>query len=72
MEPINGDNGFHFNTRRLHVDEDKADAFLLLAAIVSAHEAENPVCLMGIGCPDLLTIDDVVITVAHGFGFERG
>ena len=38
---------------------------------VGAHQAEDPVGLVGVGGPDLLAVQDEVVAVAHGAGLER-
>ena len=45
---------------------------MFLARIICAHQAENPVGLVGIRCPDFLTIDDKMIAHIFAFRCERG
>src|SRR4030095_13852276 len=47
-------------------------AFLLLRVRIGAHQAEHPVGLVGVGRPDLLAVDDVVIAVEHRARLEAG
>ena len=39
---------------------------------IGAHEAEDPVGVLGERRPGLLTVDDVVVALAHRRGLERG
>ena len=57
---------------RGHVEQDEADAVVLLAGRVGAHQAENPVGEIGVGGPDLLAVDDEIVAVALGPGLQRG
>ena len=50
---------------RRHVDQHEADAGVLLRG-VGAHQAEDPVGLVGVGGPDLLAVDDEVVVVHFG------
>src|SRR6056297_551663 len=43
-----------------HVEQHEGDA-LILVRLVGANQAENPVGLIGVGSPDLLTVDHPVI-----------
>ena len=49
----------------VHVDQHEADAGVFLRG-VGAHQAEDPVGLVGIGGPDLLAVDDEVVVVDLG------
>ena len=55
-----------------HVEQDEADAVVLLRGRIGAHQAEDPVGVVGVGGPDLLTGDDVIVAVAFGAGLQRG
>ena len=57
---------------RRHVEQDKADAVMLLGGRVGAHQAKNPVGVVGVGRPDLLAGDDEIVAVALGAGLQRG
>ena len=57
---------------RVHVDEEKADALLLLHGGVGTHQAEDHVGVLGERRPGLLAVHDIVIAVANGAGLERG
>ena len=48
---------------RLHVDQQEGDALLPLALVRGPHQAEDPVGPMGVGRPDLLAVDDVVVAL---------
>jgi hypothetical protein len=54
----------------LHVDQQKADALLLLALCAGAHEAEDPVGDLGVAGPDLGAVDHVVVTIPLRPGLE--
>ena len=45
---------------------------MLLRRRIGAHQAEDPVGIVGIGRPDLLAVDDKIIAVAFGAGLQRG
>ncbi len=57
---------------RGHVEQDETDAVMLLRGRVGAHQAENPVGVVGVGGPDLLAGDEVIVAVAFGAGLQRG
>src|SRR5262249_20658018 len=59
------------DARGLHVDQKEADAVLLHLG-VGAHEAEAPVGETAAGRPDLLTIDQIVVTLVLGLGLQAG
>ena len=54
----------------LHIDQDEGDAFLLLARVIGAHQAEDPVSVLGIGRPDFGAVNNEVITISLGLGLE--
>ena len=54
----------------LHINQDEGDAFLLLARVIGAHQAEDPVRVLGVGRPDLGAINNEIITIPLGFGLE--
>jgi hypothetical protein len=56
---------------RGHVDQDEADALVLLAG-VGAHQAEAPVGPVGVGGPDLLAVDQPVVAGVLAMGGEAG
>ncbi len=70
MFPVERDDGAHFNTGRLHVDQEKADAFLFLGVAIGAHKTENHVGVLAQCGPGFLSIDHIVIAIAHGHGFD--
>ena len=45
---------------------------MLLGRAIGAHQAENPVGVVGVRRPDLLAGDDEIIAVAFGAGLQRG
>ena len=57
---------------RGHVEQDEADAVMLLGRGVGAHQAKDPVGVVGIARPDLLAVDDVIVAVALGAGLQGG
>ena len=56
---------------RLHVEQQEADALLLLRAEIRADETENPVGLVAIARPDLRAVHEVVIALVVGARLER-
>ncbi len=69
---VEGDDRAHADARCAHVDQQEADAALLLRFRVGAHQAENHVGVLAKGGPGLLAVDDVVIAFAHRTGLEAG
>ena len=67
---VDRDDRIHLNAFTLHVDQDERNAFLLLAGVIGAHQAENPVGVLGIRRPDLGTVDNEIIAIALCFRFE--
>ncbi len=57
---------------RGHVEQDEADAVVLLRGGIGADQAEDPVGVVGVGGPDLRARDDEIVAVAFGAGLERG
>src|SRR5262249_9568021 len=56
-----------------HVDEEEADAGLLLGGGVGADQTEDPVGMLRMGRPGLLPVDDeVALAVVLGTRLERG
>jgi hypothetical protein len=59
----------------VHVDQQEADALLLLGFAVRAHQAEDHVGVLAQRGPGLLAVDDVVVAAgvdaAHGGGLDR-
>src|SRR6185503_7240988 len=53
-----------------HVDQDETDA-LLLSALIGSNKAEAPIGVPASGRPDLLAIDEIVISLVFRFGSER-
>ena len=49
-----------------HVEQHEADAGVLLRRAVGAHQAEDPVGLVGVAGPDLLAVDEVVVAAVLG------
>jgi hypothetical protein len=65
-------NGPHRDTGRFDVDQQEGYAFLRFAFASGAHQTKNPIRPMREGSPSFLSVDDVVIARALGFGLERG
>ena len=57
------------DARALHVDQQEADALVLLRR-VGAHQAEAPVGEMRAARPDLLAVDQVVVALVLGLGLQ--
>ena len=72
MRAVQNDDRLHGDARRLHVDEQERDAFLLLDGGIGADKAKNPVRELRQRGPGLLAVDDIMIAFAHRFGFQRG
>ncbi|MNE29735.1 hypothetical protein D3C80_1232260 [compost metagenome] len=58
--------------RALHVQHDKADALVLGRLEVGADQGVHPVGLVTVGGPDLGAVDQKIIAVFHGRGFQTG
>ncbi|MGY4600137.1 hypothetical protein ACVWXL_007883 [Bradyrhizobium sp. GM22.5] len=71
---VAGDQEDRFGRHALrgHVEQDEADAVMLLRGGIGANEAEDPVGVVGIGGPDLRPRNDEIIAVALGAGLQRG
>ena len=67
---VDRDDRVHLDTFTLHIDQDERNALLLLAGVIGAHQAENPVGVLGIRRPDLGAVDNEIIAIALCFGFE--
>ena len=63
--------GPHGDAGLMHGEEHEADALVLGHVRIRAHQAENPVGVVGAGGPDLLAIDDEVIAVVFGASAQR-
>jgi len=72
MQAVDGNDRLHLDAGRLHVDQKERDAFLLFGGLIRSHETEYPIGFMGIGRPDFLAVDDVMVALTHGLGFQRG
>ena len=59
------------DARRFHVDQQEADAFLLLCVGIGADKEKAPVGMLRHGRPCFLAIDDIVVAVAYGFCAQR-
>ena len=66
------DDGSDRDARRLHVDQQERDAFLLLGIRIGAHEGENHVGPVRHRRPDLLPVDHIVVAVANRARLEAG
>ena len=69
---VQGDDRANGDTRGRHVDQQEGDAALLLSFGVGTHQTEDPVGVLAQRGPGFLTVDDVVIAIAHGAGLQRG
>ena len=58
------------NAWRFHIEQQEADA-LIFICLVGADEAENPVGLIGIGCPDFLAVYDPMVALVLAIGLHR-
>ena len=67
---VDRDDRIDLDPLALHIDQDEGDAFLLLARVIGAHQAEDPVRVLGVGRPDLGAVNNEVVTIALGFGLE--
>ena len=65
-----GDDRLHRDTRCVHRYQDKADAFLWPDGGVGADEAEDVIGKLGMGGPDLGTVDDIVVAILDRRGLE--
>src|SRR5271166_6913701 len=71
-DPIDRWNCPNREARRFHVEQQESDSLLLLAGVAGAHQREHPIGMLRLGGPDFLTIDDILIAIARGAGFEGG
>ncbi|MNQ86181.1 hypothetical protein D3C85_1013680 [compost metagenome] len=71
MVAIEGDDGTDRDARRFHVDQQEADALLLLGRAVGAYQDKAPVGVMSGGGPQLLAVKHVVVAIAHRGGSQR-
>jgi hypothetical protein len=69
---VQHDDRAHGDAGRLHVEQQEGDAGLRLAFGAGAHQAEDPVAVLGQRGPGLLAVDDVLVALALGAGLERG
>src|SRR5690606_26666041 len=60
------------DARRLQVDQQEADAMLLLGQLAGADQGKDVGALHRLGGPDLLTVDDEFVAVAYRLGTQRG
>src|SRR3954453_21064501 len=60
------------DARRLHVDDEHADALVLRRVRLAAHEAEAIAGVVCAGGPDLLAVDDPVVAVEDGARAQPG
>ena len=62
----------HLDARRVHVDDEQADALVLRHVGIGAHVAEALLGDHGVARPDLLAVDDEVVAVELGAGLQAG
>ena len=55
-----------------HVEQQEADPLMLGRGRIGAHQAEDPVGLVGIAGPDLLAVDQPVIALVLALGLQAG
>ena len=61
------------DARRLHIDQNKADAFLFPGRVrIGTHQGEYPIGQMTPGGPDYLAVDNQVIAVDTAGGSKAG
>src|SRR5690606_14552822 len=72
MVAVQSDDRAHGDTWGRHVDQQEGDAALLLGFRVGTHQTEDHVGVLAQSGPGLLTVDDVVVAIAHGAGLQRG
>jgi len=63
--PVRQDKRTHGNARRLHINQEIANAVVFRRIRIGAHQHENPVRVLRAGGPDLLAIHDKIIAVIH-------
>src|SRR5262249_55154083 len=55
---------------RARIDDEGANSFVLWRIPVSSPEQDHAIRVGGVGCPDLLTVDDLVVTLANSAGLH--
>src|SRR3974390_3622995 len=60
------DDGLYGDARCLHIDKQEGNAFLLLHVWIGPHQAKDPIGILPQRRPSLLSIDDIVVALAHG------
>ena len=66
MALVHGDDRATLDAGRFQIDQEEADAFLLLALGGGADEGENPIGMVGVARPDLLAVHHIVVAVRDG------
>ena len=56
--------------RLLEVAQEEGDTFLFLRLRVSTYQHEHPVRIVGIGGPNFLSVNDVIIAFSDCFGLQ--
>ncbi|HTP76029.1 MAG TPA: hypothetical protein VMJ73_03530 [Rhizomicrobium sp.] len=69
--PVDRDERTNRDTRSVHVDKQKRDAFLRFSRRVGTHEREHSIGEMRTGRPDFSSRDDILIAVRHGTHRQR-
>ncbi len=72
MSAVHRDDRTHFDARGLHINQEEGDPLLDFRIRVGPGQAENPVSELSKGRPGFLTVNNVMITIAHRFGFQAG
>ena len=55
-----------------HIKQHQADAQLLLGIRVGTHQTEHPISLISVGSPDLLAINNKMITLINRTALQAG
>ena len=64
MLAVDGDDRLNFDARRLHVEQQEADALLWFAVIErGADQAKDPVGMLSVAGPDFGAVHDIVVAV---------
>ena len=72
MLAVDGDDRLDRDPRCLHVDQQEADALLLLFLVARAQQAENPVGMLPEAGPYFRAVDDIVAAVGDRACLQRG
>ena len=56
----------------VHIKQYKTDALVFAAGVIGTHKTKYPVGFIGVGCPDFLAIDHIVVALVLSPGGEAG